>query len=1149
MKRFISSALAASMILGSATFPSLASQFSDVNGHWGENAIERWLSYGIVEGDEHGNFNPDAVTSRAQMAQFLANLLNLKAKADISGYADVNVNAWYADAIAKCVAAGILKGTDEGMSPNAEVTREQAFVMFARAVGIDEQNSMDTAYPDSASVSGWAEGYINALINEGYISGTGDGTIAPLATINRASIMQLFDNTITHYANVPGTVLDVNESGLALVVADGVTVKGNADTLVVTSKNVNLDGAKITNLEIVAADSSVSLSGGATVENANIAQAADGASLNVDKSSTVNTLVSGGENVTVSGEGTVKDAVVSGNNTAIDTAGTNLKVEEGVTGTTNNGTSVSGGTTVETKPSTPSTGGGSTGPSYTTVDITEDKTIDENTVIDSYTTWNVAEGVTLTVNGTLTVEGKLNVNGALTGGKVEIMKGGDVKIDAHASKLPVSTEIKVNAGGVLSADSTSDGSRIEIIGDDSASRIHLTDGNAVFTFTNRSTKPKLAITGTANVPTGVTAYNHFGTAPDIIGIEMTVNGDFTVDGTFNVTSANGTVNETPVSGSAMTVANGSTLTVNGTLSVASKGTVTNNGTIINNGIINGKVDGTVQTGSVVKTAEKLTEALADGEVEVITIEGTIGSESQYGTYTVARPVTIKGENGSKVYGSFIVKADGAAFDGMNIKNEGSEASDSSSRNAINAYTNKIAITNSTFESDNKFANGIVIFPSDESVDFDITGNTFIGYNQDLEGWSTSALIITGGYNMAGKPFFEISETSKDASNVNDDAIVRNNTFESCSKNYSRTSYTTGSEVVFAGYNYNALSRAGENAVFYFDADKGVVDLSEKESISSDIIIMDGGDVRINANASKLPENCEITVEAGGVLSAISTADNSTPIEIIGNDSSSRIELTEGNAVFTFGETGTKPTLSINGTANVPASVTAYNHFGSEGDIIGIDMTVNGGFTVDGTFKVSSANSTGSTLTIADGSALTVNGTLSVAAKGTVVNNGTMTDNGSFVNNGTFTNNGSFESSGVLGTILEATGYTYEDREYIGKFNPVILSGTAVRFDGTYSAEQAAKEEGSAIMNDMARFLGALYRIDDGASVTKLTYKGTEYTWNAEGILAGSNWEDESGKTLVSAIIDDYKQNSFQLNPIEITVNDEVEMTLNASVGQ
>ncbi len=775
MKRFISSALAASMILGSATFPSLASQFSDVNGHWGENAIERWLSYGIVEGDEHGNFNPDAVTSRAQMAQFLANLLNLKAKADISGYGDVNVNAWYADALSKCVAAGILKGTDEGLSPDAQVTREQAFVMFARAVGIDEQNSMNTAYPDSASVSGWAEGYINALINEGYISGTGDGTIAPLATINRASIMQLFDNTITHYANVPGTVLDVNESGLALVVADGVTVKGNADTLVVTSKNVNLDGAKITNLEIVTADSSVSLSGGATVENANIAQAADGASLNVDKSSTVNTLVSGGENVTVSGEGTVKDAVVSGNNTAIDTAGTNLKVEEGVTGTTNNGTSVEGGTTVETKPESPSTGGGNdSGGSTPSAPTEEEVEADIKDIVNKADEYEYSDNYVYSGVYTVTEDGDtLTINSVYDA--AALMTNPDVLTHDLARFL-----------GALHR--TDDGATVKSIVYNGNTYTWDTEGTLLGSnWKNGDTTLVSAIVA------DVLAGNNY-------GITLKGNSSAEVAVAFN---------------SELTASN--------------------------------------EAG--------LTAALATGLD--VTVKGTIGSESEYGTYTVARPVTIKGENGSKVYGSFIVKADGVAFDGMNIKNEGSEASDSSSRNAINAYTNKIAITNSTFESDNKFANGIVIFPSDESVDFDITGNTFIGYNQDLEGWSTSALIITGGYNMAGKPFFEISETSKDASNVNDDAIVRNNTFESCSKNYSRTSYTTGSEVVFAAYNYNALSRAGKNAVFYFDADKDIVDLSEKESISSDIIIMDGGDVKINANASKLPENCEITVEAGG----------------------------------------------------------------------------------------------------------------------------------------------------------------------------------------------------------------------------------------------------------------------------------------------
>ena len=187
-------------------------------------------------------------------------------------------------------------------------------------------------------------------------------------------------------------------------------------------------------------------------------------------------------------------------------------------------------------------------------------------------------------------------------------------------------------------------------------------------------------------------------------------------------------------------------------------------------------------------------------------------------------------------------------------------------------------------------------------------------------------------------------------------------------------------------------------------------LTVNGTVSGKIIVAEGGDVKINANASKLPENCTITVEAGGVLSADSTSDGSR-IEIIGDDSASRIHLTDGNAVFTFTNRSTKPKLAITGTANVP--VIAYNHFGSEGDIIGIDMTVNGDFTVDGTFKVSSANSTGSTLTIAEDSTLTVNGALSVAAKGAVTNNGTLENNGTISNIGIVTNNGTMTGSGTV----------------------------------------------------------------------------------------------------------------------------------------
>ena len=52
--------------------------------------------------------------SRAQAAQTFANLMKLTWTADISGYTDVPTGAWYAGAVSRCVAAGILTGTGGG---------------------------------------------------------------------------------------------------------------------------------------------------------------------------------------------------------------------------------------------------------------------------------------------------------------------------------------------------------------------------------------------------------------------------------------------------------------------------------------------------------------------------------------------------------------------------------------------------------------------------------------------------------------------------------------------------------------------------------------------------------------------------------------------------------------------------------------------------------------------------------------------------------------------------------------------------------------------------------------------------------------------------------------------------------------------------
>ena len=392
-KRFLAAALALAMLLMMVPSAFAASDgFDDVSGHWAEDAINRWSGYGVVNGVGDNQFAPNGTLTRAQAAQVFANLLDLEVQADISRYTDVPEDSWYHTAIAQCVAAGILTGTGGStMDPQSPVTREELFVMFARALNIRPQSSSDVTFGDSGEVSGWAQGYINALADRGFVSGVGGGMLAPGEAINRASVMSLLDKTISDYANTSGTTVG-NASGVVLVVADNVSVAGDVDTLVVYGGSASVTGSQVAEATVAGENASLSVSGSAVVERVDVAgteavltltgsvragqvtvsgesaqvslsgqaqaasvaveKTAAGAGLTVGAGSAVTTVDSAAANVIISGSGTVETANVSGNNTTVNTDGTDLTVAQGTTGVTENDKPVSGGTTVETKPET-----------------------------------------------------------------------------------------------------------------------------------------------------------------------------------------------------------------------------------------------------------------------------------------------------------------------------------------------------------------------------------------------------------------------------------------------------------------------------------------------------------------------------------------------------------------------------------------------------------------------------------------------------------------------------------------------------------------------------------------------------------------------------------------------------------------------------
>ena len=302
-RRFVAVLLSLCLILAFIPVSAMAVEFDDAQGHWAEAAIDRWSDAGVVSGVGNNDFDPEGEMNRAQAASVFSELLQLTDEADISNFTDIPDNAWYAGHIAKCVAAGIMTGTGNNqMEPEATLSREMFFTMFAQAMGIEREETSDVKFNDSAEASSWAVGYINALANRGFISGMGDGSVEPLSDINRASVMALLNQAIVTYAVEEGAQ-NVDGTGIVLVLADNVSITADEPITVVVAN----EGA------------TVSLAGA----------------------------TGGAEVIALENNVAVTDAPV----------GTTIAAKEGVTGTTANGQTVAPDSEITI--TAPSTGGGS----------------------------------------------------------------------------------------------------------------------------------------------------------------------------------------------------------------------------------------------------------------------------------------------------------------------------------------------------------------------------------------------------------------------------------------------------------------------------------------------------------------------------------------------------------------------------------------------------------------------------------------------------------------------------------------------------------------------------------------------------------------------------------------------------------------------
>lgn len=109
-------------------------RFEDAQDDTDENqAINTLRAYGLVNGRDDGLFHGGDTLTRAELAQMLVNAMRCWVPEEGAVFADVDAQAWYADAVAAISAQGMMQGVGQGyFLPEQALTRQELFTVMGR---------------------------------------------------------------------------------------------------------------------------------------------------------------------------------------------------------------------------------------------------------------------------------------------------------------------------------------------------------------------------------------------------------------------------------------------------------------------------------------------------------------------------------------------------------------------------------------------------------------------------------------------------------------------------------------------------------------------------------------------------------------------------------------------------------------------------------------------------------------------------------------------------------------------------------------------------------------------------------------------------------------------------------------------------------
>lgn len=196
-KRLASNIATITVVHGTKAEEPWVNPFRDVTeSDWFYDDVRFANQNGLFNGVEKDLFAPEEPMTRGMLVTVLWRLDGETAPKTATTFTDVDVNAYYADAVAWAAESGVVNGIGGGrFDPEGNVTREQiAAILFryASLKGVDTAARADlTAFPDAEKASAYARDALSWAVAAELVKGTKEGStiyLDPQGSATRAQV-------------------------------------------------------------------------------------------------------------------------------------------------------------------------------------------------------------------------------------------------------------------------------------------------------------------------------------------------------------------------------------------------------------------------------------------------------------------------------------------------------------------------------------------------------------------------------------------------------------------------------------------------------------------------------------------------------------------------------------------------------------------------------------------------------------------------------------------------------------------------------------------------------------------------------------------------------------------------------------------------